>query len=216
MESLTRWTWIWASSRSWWWTGRPGVLQSMGLQRVRHDWATEPNWTEGTSEKGQAKSGSPEAGNWILRVSLGHPEGLWEIVKDREAWCGIVHGVTKNQTWLSDWKQQQRQQSPPVMELQRNPLRETRPAGGRGAEQAQAFTSPSRPASASVSFWWNSACEVANVTPKQARLPRWGAPLGWGFLPQKLGETWILTFHESSETLRRWLFLSGWHDFSSL
>ena len=28
-------------SRSWWWTGRPGMLQSMGLQRVRHDWATE-------------------------------------------------------------------------------------------------------------------------------------------------------------------------------
>ena len=32
--------------RSWWWTGRPGVLQFMGLQRVRHDWATEMNWTE--------------------------------------------------------------------------------------------------------------------------------------------------------------------------
>ena len=36
--SLTGWTWVWASSRSWWWTGTPGVLQSMGLQRVRHDW----------------------------------------------------------------------------------------------------------------------------------------------------------------------------------
>ena len=33
-------TWVWVSSRSWWWTGKPGVLQSMGLQRVRHDWAT--------------------------------------------------------------------------------------------------------------------------------------------------------------------------------
>ena len=33
-------------SRSWWWTGRPGVLWFMGLQRVRHDWATELNWTE--------------------------------------------------------------------------------------------------------------------------------------------------------------------------
>ena len=41
----TQWTWVWASSRSWWWTGRPGMLQSMGLQRVRHDWATELNWT---------------------------------------------------------------------------------------------------------------------------------------------------------------------------
>ena len=44
MASPTRWTWIWASSRSWWWTGKPGVLQSMGSQRVRHDWVTEMNW----------------------------------------------------------------------------------------------------------------------------------------------------------------------------
>ena len=41
MASLTRWTWVWASSGSWWWTGKPGVLQSMGLQRVGHDWGTE-------------------------------------------------------------------------------------------------------------------------------------------------------------------------------
>ena len=37
MASLTQWTWIWVNSGSWWWTGRPGVLQSMGLQRVRND-----------------------------------------------------------------------------------------------------------------------------------------------------------------------------------
>ena len=43
MASPTRWTWVWASSGSWWWTGKPVVLQSMGLQRVRHDWATELN-----------------------------------------------------------------------------------------------------------------------------------------------------------------------------
>ena len=41
MASLTQWTWVWASSGSWWWTGRPGVLQSMGSQRVRHNWATQ-------------------------------------------------------------------------------------------------------------------------------------------------------------------------------
>ena len=46
MASLTWWTWVWARSRSWWWTGRPGVLQSMGLQRVGHNWATELNLTE--------------------------------------------------------------------------------------------------------------------------------------------------------------------------
>ena len=41
---IDQWTWVWVNSRSWWWTGRPGVLQSMGSQRVRHDWATELNW----------------------------------------------------------------------------------------------------------------------------------------------------------------------------
>ena len=46
MASLTRWTWIWVNSGSWWWTGRPGVLRFMGSQRVRHDWAIELNWTE--------------------------------------------------------------------------------------------------------------------------------------------------------------------------
>ena len=46
MASLTQWTWVWTSSRSWWWTGKPGVLQFMGSQRVGHDWATELNWTD--------------------------------------------------------------------------------------------------------------------------------------------------------------------------
>ena len=41
MASLTRWTWVWASSSRWWRTGKPDLLQSMGSQRVRHDWATE-------------------------------------------------------------------------------------------------------------------------------------------------------------------------------
>ena len=44
MASPTRWTWAWVNSGSWWWTGRPGVLQFMGSQRVRYDWATELNW----------------------------------------------------------------------------------------------------------------------------------------------------------------------------
>ena len=43
MASRTRWTWVWMNSGRWWWTGRPGVLQFMGSQRVRHDWATELN-----------------------------------------------------------------------------------------------------------------------------------------------------------------------------
>ena len=46
VASLTRWTWIWVNSGSWWWTGRPGMLQFMGSQTVGHDWATELNWTK--------------------------------------------------------------------------------------------------------------------------------------------------------------------------
>ena len=46
MASLTQWTWVWMDSGSWSWTGRPGMLQFMGSQRVRHNWATELNWTE--------------------------------------------------------------------------------------------------------------------------------------------------------------------------
>ena len=44
MASLTRWTWASVNSGSWWWTGRPGVLQFMGPQRVGHDWATDLIW----------------------------------------------------------------------------------------------------------------------------------------------------------------------------
>ena len=46
MASLTQWTWVWVNSGSWWWTGRPGVLQSTGFQRVGHNWVAELNCTE--------------------------------------------------------------------------------------------------------------------------------------------------------------------------
>ena len=46
MASLTQWTWVWVDSRSWGWTGRPDMSQSLESQRVGHDWATELNWTE--------------------------------------------------------------------------------------------------------------------------------------------------------------------------
>ena len=61
MASRTQWTLVWVNSRSWWWTGRPGMLQFMGLQRVGHDWVlnwltdwieiiiTFPLWTQDTS-----------------------------------------------------------------------------------------------------------------------------------------------------------------------
>ena len=46
MASPTQWTWLWVNFGSWWWTGRPGMLQSMESQRAGHDWATELNWTD--------------------------------------------------------------------------------------------------------------------------------------------------------------------------
>ena len=46
MTSPTRWTWVWVSSGSWWWTGKKGLLQSMESQRAGHDWGL--NWTEQT------------------------------------------------------------------------------------------------------------------------------------------------------------------------
>ena len=44
MASPTQWIWVWVNTGSWWWTGKPGVLQSLGSQRVGHDWETELNW----------------------------------------------------------------------------------------------------------------------------------------------------------------------------
>ena len=49
MASLTQWIRVWVNSGSWWWARRPGVLQSMGSERVGHDWETELNWTDGHS-----------------------------------------------------------------------------------------------------------------------------------------------------------------------
>ena len=46
--SPTQWTWVCVNSGNWWWTGRSGVLQSMRLQRIRHTWETEINWTPNT------------------------------------------------------------------------------------------------------------------------------------------------------------------------
>ena len=51
MASLTQWTWAWVSSRSWCWTGRPGVLRFTGSQRAGHDWATDLIWIQLSHKK---------------------------------------------------------------------------------------------------------------------------------------------------------------------
>ena len=82
MASPSKWTWVWASSRRWWRTGKPGVLQPMGSQRVRHDWVTEKqtskcgaagwtgDWKLLSLEPLKAESSSPPP--------LGDPMGMFD------------------------------------------------------------------------------------------------------------------------------------------
>ena len=58
MASPTRWAWVWVNSRSWWWTGRPGVMGFMGSQRVGHHWETELTWNKMESI-GEAETTGP-------------------------------------------------------------------------------------------------------------------------------------------------------------
>ena len=76
MASLTRWTWVWVNSGSWWWTERPGMLQFMGSQRVGHDWATELNWTDRVrgSRLGEMKNDC----YWVQ--SFQGDENIWKLI----------------------------------------------------------------------------------------------------------------------------------------
>ena len=67
MASMTQWTWVWANPGRWWRTGKPGVLWSMGSQRVGHDWATE-RWQRGPRKTKDAP-GYP--GSWGHQVASG-------------------------------------------------------------------------------------------------------------------------------------------------
>ena len=119
--------------RLWVWTGRPGVLQSTGSQRVRHDQATEPNWTEGIRIRCNSvniffwniidyniipqwlsgKESACNAGDASLIPGLERsPAGgngnllqysCIENLMDRGARWVTVYGVTKSQTWLRGW-----------------------------------------------------------------------------------------------------------------
>ena len=122
MASLTRWTWVSVNSGSWWWTGKPGVLWFMGLQRVGHNWATELKaflsiiWVHpsmgfpGGSVIKWIHLPIQEMGVWFL---------VWEVPWRRKWQCtpvflpGKSHGQgsltgyspwgwQKNRTWLND------------------------------------------------------------------------------------------------------------------
>ena len=76
MASLTQWTWVWVNSVSWWWTGRPGVLWFIGLQRVGHNWATELNWNSMSFPHSSASEESVcSAGEWGLIPGSGRFPG---------------------------------------------------------------------------------------------------------------------------------------------
>ena len=101
---------LWVNSGSWWWTGRPGVLQFMGSQRVGHDWVTELNWDfnlsnsqvvlvvknpviNASSIPGSERSPGEGNGNTLPYSCLGNP-------MDWEAWRATVH---KSQRVEHDW-----------------------------------------------------------------------------------------------------------------
>ena len=91
MASPTQWTWVWASSRSWWWTGNPGMLQSMVLQRGKHDWA---NWTE--------LNGNKRKQNKILWCSCLVAKSYWTLwwLMDYNTPGSSVHRIS--QAWIPE------------------------------------------------------------------------------------------------------------------
>ena len=91
MVSPTQWTWVWASSRSWWWTGKPGMLQSMVLQRGKHDWA---NWTE--------LNGNKRKQNKILWCSCLVAKSYWTLwwLMDYNTPGSSVHRIS--QAWIPE------------------------------------------------------------------------------------------------------------------
>ena len=102
VASLTRWTWVWASSVCWWWTGKPGMLQCMGSQRVRYNWVTEMNWTpcgsavknppantgDMSSIPGLGRCSEEENGNQLQHSFLINP-------MDRGSLRAAVHAVAR-------------------------------------------------------------------------------------------------------------------------
>ena len=100
MASLTWWTWVWVNSRSWWWTGRPGMLWFMGSQRVGHDWATELNWTDNHSRSMALVVKShkrPGFYPWVGKIPWGRK---WQPTP--VLWPGESHGQ-RSQVGYSPW-----------------------------------------------------------------------------------------------------------------
>ena len=98
MASLIRWTWVWVNSGSLWWTGRPGVLQFMGSQRVGHDWATEPNWYTDTFRLyywGSWSKLGPDHMDSNLPATSSHSQTILEATNSQ---------LSDTEEWISDLK----------------------------------------------------------------------------------------------------------------
>ena len=101
MASPTQWTWVWVSSGSWWWTGKPGMLQSMGSQRVGHDWATELNSPirENCCEERSLRSQCAHAECWQVRERERDVSGSGQLT-DRTVWRAFLEEEKKpGQGW---------------------------------------------------------------------------------------------------------------------
>ena len=87
MASPTRWSWVSVNSRSWWWTGRPGMLQFMGSQTVGHDWVTELNWTS-KWEIFNKKALSCDENLIIIYLFLNKRKNIWaSLGRNRRILC---------------------------------------------------------------------------------------------------------------------------------
>ena len=95
MASLTQWMWVWVTSGSWWWTGRPGVLQFMGSQRVRHDWATDLIWS-GYNQLVCLNSLVTYLGNTVFFLKINKMR-LWRVNGDVYVTSDL--GESQEQVW---------------------------------------------------------------------------------------------------------------------
>jgi len=95
MASLTQWTWLWVNSGSWWWTGRLSMLQFMGSQRVRHDWATELTWTEDFYIQGEKKVMTYKMTILFLCYQNGNKIWKWRILQIKLSWKQCFHCIIK-------------------------------------------------------------------------------------------------------------------------
>ena len=105
MASLTQWTWVWVISGSWWWTGRPGVLQPMGSQRVRQNWATElskllllPPILASLAHHGPVSKSSRGRGQGCMEMLCAAASAHSQLVWDPVAHCISSLGLLQQNT----------------------------------------------------------------------------------------------------------------------